>query len=228
MKTFKPTKKLALLVVIYLSLISSYGVFAQPSASATNARVLNDGPTYLLTWNIASAPDGYLIILKEGSPETSLPSNGTTYSAGQSFGGGTVFAVRSGGSTQYGFSKGALPTAGQDYYLTIYPYSTSGGVKYRTTEPGIAIFVKPGVVNSEPNQATNLDLSEGTILTTTQQINYTFDPSSNEAGVPFQTKYLIVGKFGSTPSFTPSDGVSITTSTTTKADVGNDEFALLA
>lgn len=226
----KATRQLRLIYLSALVLLMLCPVcsFAQPSASATDARVLNDGPTYLLAWNIASTPNGYLIILKEGSPETNLPTDGTTYSAGQSFGGGTVFAIRSGGPTQYSFAKGALPTAGQDYYLTIYPYSTSGGIKYRTTDPGIAIFVKPGVVNSEPNQATNLVLSEGTILTTTQQINYTFDLSSNEVEVPFQTKYLIVGKFGSTPGFTPSDGVSVTTSTITKADVGNDEFALLA
>lgn len=227
MKTLKPTKKLACLAIIYLSLISSFGLFAQPSASATDARVLNDGPTYLLAWNIASTPNNYLIIVKKGSAETQLPSDGVTYNAGQSFGGGTVFAIRSGGSTQYSFAKGALPDAGQDYYLTIYPYNTSGGTKYRTTSPGIAIFVKPGLVQTQPSQTSNLVLTEGTKNESSQNVNYTFTGSSVEESIPFETRYFVVVKFGSAPNYVPQDGALATTSSSL-VSLGNSEFGFLA
>ncbi len=80
----------------------------------------------------ASSPDGYLVVISTNSSLSANPVDGTTYSAGDALGGGTV--VQSGAGTS--FSATGL-SSGTQYYFYIFSqnYSCTGGPTYLTTSP---------------------------------------------------------------------------------------------
>lgn len=79
------------------------------------------------------APSGYLVVRSTSSTLSSNPVDGTTYSAGNSLGGGTV--IQAGATTN--FTQTGL-TANTKYYYFIFSYNNTvctGGPKYLTTSP---------------------------------------------------------------------------------------------
>ena len=72
------------------------------------------------------------IILPSSSSLSADPVDGTTYTAGNSVGGGTVVSV---GITISGISNSSL-SAGTTYYTFVFAYNNSGSnIDYRTTSP---------------------------------------------------------------------------------------------
>ena len=79
-----------------------------------------------------SSPDEYLVVISTSSSLSSNPIDGTTYSASDPLGGGTV--VQAGSSTS--FSSTGL-SMGTTYYFFIFSYNSvcTGGPLYNTTSP---------------------------------------------------------------------------------------------
>jgi len=79
-----------------------------------------------------SSPDEYLVVISTSSSLSSNPIDGTTYSASDPLGGGTV--VQAGSSTS--FSATGL-SMGTTYYFYIFSYNSecTGGPLYYTTSP---------------------------------------------------------------------------------------------
>lgn len=105
----------------------------------------------------ATAPTGYLVVYSTSASLSATPVDGTTYSAGNSLGGGTVGYVGSGTS----FSLSSLVSNTQ-YYIFVYSYNSGtciGGPKYGTALNSSAITcavapTAPAVTNIVANGAT--------------------------------------------------------------------------
>jgi hypothetical protein len=78
------------------------------------------------------SPDGYVVVRSTSATLSSNPVDGTTYTAGNSLGGGTVVSV---GSTISGIANSSL-SAGTTYYMYVFSYNNSGSnINYLTTSP---------------------------------------------------------------------------------------------
>lgn len=143
-----------------------------------------------------SGADGYLVVRSTSSSLSASPSDATSYSAGNSLGGGTV--VYSGSSTS--FSATGL-TDGTQYYFFVFAFTDNG------TCDGGPVYATPALSDDEttvsipactaPSQATGL--SFGTVNTTSIAGSFT---GSGADG------YLVVRSTNSTLSVTPTDAVS--------------------
>ena len=80
----------------------------------------------------SGSPDGYLVVRSTSSSLSANPADGTTYTAGNSLGGGTVVSV---GTTISGIANSSL-TAGTTFYTFVFAYNNSGAtIDYLTASP---------------------------------------------------------------------------------------------
>jgi hypothetical protein len=118
----------------YGGVISFTTLKAEPSAQATSLVFSSVATTSFSTAFTAAtgSPDGYIVIRSTSSSLSADPVDGTTYTAGNSLGGGTVVSV---GSSISGISSSSL-SAGTTYYTFVFAYNNSGSnIDYRTTSP---------------------------------------------------------------------------------------------
>lgn len=118
----------------YGGVISFTTLKAEPSAQPTSLVFSSVTTTSFNTAFTAAtgSPDGYLVIRSTSSSLSADPVDGTTYTAGNSVGGGTVVSV---GITISGISNSSL-SAGTTYYTFVFAYNNSGSnIDYRTTSP---------------------------------------------------------------------------------------------
>jgi hypothetical protein len=118
----------------YGGVVSFTTLKAEPSAQATTLLFSSITTSSFSTAFTAAtgSPDGYLVIRSTSASLSANPVDGTTYSAGNSLGGGTVVSV---GSTISGISNTSL-SAGTTYYTFVFAYNNSGSnIDYRTTSP---------------------------------------------------------------------------------------------
>jgi hypothetical protein len=118
----------------YGGVISFTTLKAEPSTQATSL-VFSSITTSSFNSAFTAAsgsPDGYLVIRSTSASLSADPVDGTTYTAGNSLGGGTVVSV---GSSISGISNSSL-SAGTTYYTFVFAYNNSGSnIDYRTTSP---------------------------------------------------------------------------------------------
>jgi hypothetical protein len=118
----------------YGGVISLTTLKAEPSAQATSI-VFSSITTSSFNSAFTAAsgsPDGYLVIRSTSASLSSDPVDGTTYTAGNSLGGGTVVSV---GSTISGIANTSL-AAGTTYYTFVFAYNNSGAnIDYLVTSP---------------------------------------------------------------------------------------------
>jgi hypothetical protein len=118
----------------YGGVISFTTLKAEPSAQATSLVFSSVATTSFSTAFTAAtgSPDGYIVIRSTSSSLSADPVDGTTYTAGNSLGGGTVVSV---GSTISGIANSSL-SAGTTYYMYVFSYNNSGSnINYLTTSP---------------------------------------------------------------------------------------------
>jgi hypothetical protein len=118
----------------YGGVISFTTLKAEPSAQPTSLVFSSVTTTSFNTAFTAAtgSPDGYLVIRSTSASLSADPVDGTTYTSGNSLGGGTVVSV---GSTISGISNTSL-SAGTTYYTFVFAYNNSGSnIDYRTTSP---------------------------------------------------------------------------------------------
>jgi hypothetical protein len=80
----------------------------------------------------SGSPDGYIVVRSTSASLSADPVDGTTYTAGNSLGGGTIVSV---GTTISGIANSSL-TAGTTYYTFVFAYNNSGAtIDYLTASP---------------------------------------------------------------------------------------------
>lgn len=107
---------------------------AEPTAQPTSLVFSSVTTTSFTTAFTAASgsPDGYIVVRSTSASLSADPVDGTTYTAGNSFGGGTIVNV---GSTISGISNSGL-TAGTTYYTFVFAYNNSGSnIDYLTASP---------------------------------------------------------------------------------------------
>ncbi len=118
----------------YGGVISFTTLKAEPSTQATSL-VFSSITTSSFNSAFTAAsgsPDGYLVIRSTSASLSADPVDGTTYTAGNSLGGGTVVSV---GSTISGISNSSQ-SAGTTYYTFVFAYNNSGSnIDYLITSP---------------------------------------------------------------------------------------------
>lgn len=147
----------------------------------------------------ASTADGYVVVQSTSSSLSANPVDATTYSVGNSIGGGTV--VSSGSSTS--FSTSGL-SSNTTYYFFVFAYNNSsctGGPKYLTTSPLSGSQATPYPPCSAPsNSATSMVFSS----VTSTSMTTSFTGTSGVDG------YLVVRSTSSSLSANPSNGTAYT------------------
>lgn len=108
-----------------------------PSAQPTTYQFGNDASSVATTITFAfqvavPAPTGYVVVRYAHGATATSPSNGTTYSVGDSLGAGTV--VYAGTSTS-GTTTGLSSNTEYDFYTYAYNSSTDCNMIYKTTSP---------------------------------------------------------------------------------------------
>ncbi len=227
---FPKNRKLFFLLLSFCCLLFSLKSSAStPNTVLTNLVVstTSDGRIFL-DWNASSEPDSYLIIVKEGSAETSLPQNGQVYNGGDAFGSGEVFAIPPGIVTGNIIASDFFPP-GRHYFFTIYPFNGTGSnTMYRTIEPAEVSFVNPGIVPIEPDaQPTNFTASVSDVDNGTRTITFDFNEITTEASSPYETKYLILYRVNNVVNFVPTDGESRVISSSSFINIGGGQFGKL-
>jgi hypothetical protein len=89
----------------------------------TNAGVL----TMTVNWQAVAGATGYLVVMRQSSPVSVNPVNGTAYTANTTFGSGTQigtgnFVVFNGNA----LTVNVVATPGFPYYAAVYPYNATG------------------------------------------------------------------------------------------------------
>jgi endonuclease I len=171
---------------------------AEPTTQAT-ALNLTPSPTSISGFYSAAIPaaDQYLIIRSTNSTLSSQPVDGSSYSAGQSVGGGTVVQVSS--STSF-FTSGLTPST--PYYIFVYALnnvSCSGGPNYLVANPLSGNTTTPALPTCTTPSATPSSLNLSTTNTTVSG-NFTASASAN--------RYLVVRSTASSLSSNPVNGVT--------------------
>ena len=232
--------RLILWGTVFITMLVSLKVKAtEPGASVENLVIKSNGSTrYSLNWDWpswATPPESYLIIMKTRGPATATPTDGVSYSNGQSFGGGEVFVIMPGTGSDgvtpvegLGFSRTSLTEEGVDYWFTVYPYNGSGAnTDYRGSNPGEFAFVTPGVVEEPMMQPYFISSSVGALENNAHPVVFSFDKSEYELEHPFETKYLIVYNINEEVSYNPMDGNPDATSSTSWTNLSDGSKARL-
>lgn len=149
----------------------------------------------------ATTADGYLVVYSTAALSAN-PTNGTTYTAGNTLGNGTVLS--SGTSTSLSLT-GLTPST--TYFVTIFAYnnvSCSGGPVYKTTTPLTGSFTTIATPCVAPvNQPTALTFSGTTSSTATG--SFTTTTASG---------YLVAYSTVASLTASPTNGTSYTTGAT--------------
>lgn len=159
------------------------GSFAAAAASSSSIN---------LTWTAASGASGYLILRRQGANPTGTPTDGTSYTVGNTIGDGTIVAI----TPSLSASSGSL-TANTQYNYSIIPYAWDGAnsatYNYRTaaTIPTANATTLPADLSSFTATAGGVD-----------QINLAF---SGNGGLNVVIVYDEDGSF-TTPTGTPTVG----------------------
>ncbi len=172
---------------------------ATPSAQATNLSLTPAYSSISGNFTAASpASQGYLVVATTNNTLSSLPVNGTSYSAGDNLGDGTVIAF--GNST--GFTHSSLsPSTTYNYFIYAMNHMCSGGPLYNTTSPlaGTSTTLSSNAPCTAPaQQPTNLVFSN--ITTSSIRGTFTASPSTNA------DHYLVVRSTNSSLSSQPVNG----------------------
>lgn len=165
----------------------------QPTNLIFNSRE-DDSLTGSFT-NAVDSPDNYLVLRKQGSSPTGTPTDGNTYSVGNTIGDGTVVAIGNSNSfTDTGLS------ASTEYFYDIFSFNGTGASSnFLTTSP---LENSETTLAAEPvSQATNLNFAG----VTTDSFVGTFT-----AGSGVISGYLVLRKENSSPTGTPTDGTTYT------------------
>ena len=179
-----------------------------PANRSTIAAAPSEQPTSLVFSNITTSqmdlsytaaggallPDGYFVLRAVGAAPDTDPTDGTSYSVGNTIGTGTV--VFNGAGTS--FTDGSL-SAATDYYYKIYSFrGTGGGVNYFT---GIAPLAgNHTTLATEPTtQATDIVFSS--LNTTSYTLTWTNGNGANR---------IVVAHQGAAVDANPADGTAYT------------------
>ena len=173
----------------------------EPTAQATALNLTPATTTMGGSFTAASpAANGYLVVQSTASSLSAQPVDGTTYTAGQSLGGGTVIAS----GTATSFNATGL-TAGTTYYYFVYAYnntSCSGGPNYFTTSPLTASAATTTLPTcTAPTAAPTALIFSPT--NTTVSGTFTASASAN--------RYLVVRSSSNTLSAAPVNGTTYAT-----------------
>jgi hypothetical protein len=154
------------------------------------------GIEYSISFTAANgSPDGYLVLVREGSSPTEVPIDLDEYSSGGNTIGSSL-VVYVGSSTEFNFSGW---TAGETYYFDVFSYNGSTGTyNYLTSSPLEGSFT---AISPEPFGAPyGLEFLE---VTSTSILLEFRDPPS-----PEPASYLILMSDVSSPTEVPVDGTS--------------------
>ncbi|MEI6821055.1 MAG: LamG-like jellyroll fold domain-containing protein, partial [Bacteroidota bacterium] len=132
---------------------SAFTTCPAPTAQATALTLTPTATNIGLSFTASASADNYLILRSTSSSFTTLPVNGTTYTAGNTLGVDTVIAFQS----LITFTDNAVVTGVQYYYFVIAANSTCGnGATYLTTGIPSANTYTSCVTPFNPPTALNL------------------------------------------------------------------------
>lgn len=139
-----------------------------------------------------------IIVAKKGSPVTSIPVNGSHYTANAQFGSGTEMTAGSGEYVVYDGSYNSVTVTNLDlfttYYFTVYEYDQDGnGNTYYLTTPA------SGSHSTALTPTANTVLSVSSVTGSSAQLKYTFPATG------YGAYRLLVIKEGAPVDFLPQD-----------------------
>ena len=116
--------------------ISFYTLSNEPPSHVTNFSATALSTTQInLSWTTTTSCSGYVVLQKQGSSPTGLPSNSQAYMVADAIGDASVAAVLSSGTSNSCSITGLTP--GTAYSFTIFPYNFDGTntdtYSYKTT-----------------------------------------------------------------------------------------------
>jgi endonuclease I len=168
---------------------------AQPTALVLTPTASSIGGNFTAA---SPAPNNYLVVYSTANTLSAQPVDGTTYTAGQSLGGGTVAQI---GATTFNVTGLAATT---QYFFFIYSLNNvgcSGGPNYFTTAPLIGNTTTLAV----PACVTPAAAATALILTpTSNTVNGSFTASASA------NRYLVVRSTAATLSASPVNGTTYT------------------
>lgn len=174
---------------------NKFTLATDPSAQPTSPVFSSLTTTSMnLAWTAASgSPSGYIVLRRSGTAVTDVPTDATTYSAGNSVGSSNVAFVGSATS----FSDAGL-SSNTSYHYAIFSYTgSSSTINYLTASP---LAANHSTLQTEP-------LNQPTVLTfnsvTSSSMNGSFTAA---AGAP--SGYIVLRKAGSSPTDIPVDGTT--------------------
>lgn len=190
----------------YVAMIWGTGTVASLSCASTpactaptaqpTALVLTPSATSIAgSFTAASpAPSAYLVVRSTASTLSATPANATTYTAGQSFGGGTIVQFGSGTT----FNDASLVSSTTYYYFIFAANNTSctGGPVYLTTSPLTGNSTTTAITT--PCTAPTAQATALVLTPTTTSVSGAFTAAS-----PAATAYLVVRSTASTLSANP-------------------------
>ena len=177
---------------------SRFTLATLPANSATSlvfSSVLST--QYTVSWTASTGvpvSDGYIVLRKIGSSPTGVPTNGGTYSVGNTIGDGTVAYV--GSAVTFG-ETGLTPST--DYFYDVISYSGSG----QSTNYKGGPLSNDQVTACLDTAPSNLTFSATGASTTT--VNWTRGSGNN---------VLVIGRSGTASAVTPNPATTYTASTT--------------
>lgn len=173
----------------------SFPCTAPPAVAAlvvnSNTSTTVDG-----SYSTSSGATGYLVVRSTSATLSATPANGTTYNAGDAFGGGII--IQTGTALSF-YDDGLTPSTQYYYHVYAYAHGACVGPVYAaaivsntTTQATPACVTPSGVIS-------NLQLSP-----TSSTISATFDAATGA------NAYLVVRSTSSTIGFTPVNGTTYT------------------
>jgi ELWxxDGT repeat protein len=133
------------------------------------------------------SPTGYIVVRRQGTAPTGSPAPGTTYTAGDPLGDGTIVYV----GTESTFNDTGLSSE-TAYHYKVFSYSGTGGsINYLTASP---LSNSITTLDTQPSQPTAFSVSSKT--ETSIQISFTVSGADH---------YLILRQAGSAPAESPVD-----------------------
>ena len=135
------------------------------------------GTSLDLTWTAAAGADGYIILQRLGdSAPGTAPTDGTSYSIGNTIGTGTVVAVIFSGTATSQVISGL--TAGSQYTFRIYPFAYDGSntqtisyIAFSSSSTATATPLVPASLNVTPTSINGINCVEGSGSSASQSFN---------------------------------------------------------
>lgn len=159
----------------------------------------------------STPPSGYIVLRKQGSAVTEIPSDGVVYTVGASIGSASVILVGTSSTT----NETSL-TAATNYFYAVFSYTTevNKAINYLTSSP---LTGNRFTLATEPSLAAT-GITFTNVASSSLTVSYTASASS-------PTGYVAVRRKGAAPTTLPADGteyaVGASLGTGTIAYVGN-------